>query len=386
MNAVLLDLSPAGLHRWTYETLIPAWIERAVDRDAGGYVEEFQPDGSPVVAPDRSALATARLAYTFAHAGRLSGSEAALEAARHGFSLLLRTQEMNGFVPKRFRPDGRASVPRRDLYDLAFVLFASAHYHAATGEKAALQLADATMDLIERELTHPAGGYAEDDLGILPRRQNPHMHLLEAFHALADVTGGQRWLDAADRIVRLSAERFIDGNGTLGEFFDEQWQPVDGAPGRLREPGHQFEWVWLLHHHHRLTGWAKAVELAEGLYRFGLSRGIDSQPGHPPLVLDGIEVGGAVVQPTKLLWPQTEFIKALGARLEFLGDAEAGALLTRHVELLFRHFVEVPTGRWHNQLGADGAPLPIALPSRVLYHLFLCLAETLRVVDGTEAR
>ncbi|MCU4178435.1 AGE family epimerase/isomerase [Bosea sp. BH3] len=375
----MLDLTPAGLRRWTDETLIPAWIERAVERKAGGYVEEFRTDGSAVPAPDRSALATARLAYTFAHAGRLSGSEAALYAARHGFSLLLKTHEINGFVPKRFRPDGSASVPRRDLYDLAFVLFASAHYHAATGEKAALQLADATMDLIERDLAHPAGGYAEDDLGALPRRQNPHMHLLEAFHALADVTGGERWIDAADRIVRLSAERFIDGNGTLGEFFDGAWQPVAGAPGRLREPGHQFEWVWLLHHHHRLTGWAKAVDLAEGLYRFGLSKGLDARPGHPPLVLDGIEVDGTVVQPTKLLWPQTEFIKALGARLEFLGDAEAGALLQRHVELLFGHFVDVPSGHWHNQLGPDGQPLPIALPSRVLYHLFLCLAETLRV-------
>jgi len=375
----MLDLTPAGLRRWTDETLIPAWIERAVEREAGGYVEEFRPDGSPVAAPDRSALATARLAYTFAHAARLSGSEAVLDAARHGFSLLLKTHEINGFVPKRFRPDGSASVARRDLYDLAFVLFASAHYHAATGEAAALKLADATMDLIERELAHPAGGYAEDDLGALPRRQNPHMHLLEAFHALADVTGGQRWHDAADGIVRLAAKHFIDADGTLGEFFDEAWQPVAGAPGRLREPGHQFEWVWLLHHHHRLTGWGKAVDLAEGLYRFGLSKGLDAQPGRPPLVLDGIEVDGAVVQPTKLLWPQTEFIKALGARVEFLEDAEAGALLQRHVELLFRHFIDVPSGRWHNQLGPDGQPLSIMLPSRVLYHLFLCLAETLRI-------
>lgn len=392
----MLDLSPAGLQRWTYETLIPAWIARAVDRKAGGFVEEFTAEGRPLAAPDRGALTTARLTYTFSHAARLSGSGPALEAARHGFALLLKTHQANGYVPKRFLPDGGASVPRRDLYDLAFVLFGCAHYHRATGDAAAIRLAGATMDLIESELSAPLGGYAEDDLGTLPRRQNPHMHLLEAFHALAEATGDQRWFDAADGIVQLAAERFIDANGALGEFFTPDWQPVAGDAGRLREPGHQFEWVWLLHHHHRLTGWDKARALADGLYRFGLTQGLDRDPGCPPLVLDGVDPNGAVVALTKLLWPQTEFIKALGARFEFAGDEDAGARLPQHIELMFRHFVDARTGLWHNQLDHAGQPLPVSLPSRVLYHLFLCLAETLRIMpppavspesdDGTGAR
>lgn len=393
----MLDLSPAGLQRWTHGTLIPAWIERAVDRKVGGFVEEFTPDGRQVTAPDRSALTTARLTYTFSHAARLSGSQAALEAAQYGFSLLLKAQEANGYVPKRFLPSGAASVPRRDLYDLAFVLFGCAHYHRTTGDTAAIRLAGATMDLIETELSAPLGGYAEDDLGTLPRRQNPHMHLLEAFHALAEATGDQRWIDAADRIVRLAAEHFIDARGTLGEFFTPDWQPVAGDAGRLREPGHQFEWVWLLHHHHRLTGWDKARSLADGLYSFGLVHGLDRARGLPALVLDGVDPEGAVVASTKLLWPQTEFIKALGARFEFAGDKDAGSRLPQHLDLMFRHFVDARTGLWHNQLDRAGGPLPVSLPSRVLYHLFLSLAETLRIMpppsatspevsDGTGAR
>ncbi|CAM5768458.1 AGE family epimerase/isomerase [Bosea minatitlanensis] len=373
------DLSPSGLQRWTHGTLIPAWIERAHARE-GGYVEEFAADGRPLAAPDRSALTTARLAYTFSHAARLSGDAAALEAARRGFDLLLKAQAANGHVPKRFLPDGAASVLRRDLYDLAFVLFACAHYHRATGEAAAIRLAEATMDGIETGLAAPFGGYAEDDRGTLPRRQNPHMHLLEAFHALAEATGSQRWFDAADRIVRLAAERFIDAGGTLGEFFDMNWQPVAGAAGRLREPGHQFEWVWLLHHHQRLTGWEPARRLADGLHRFGLAQGLDRDPGCPPLVLDGVETDGTPVAATKLLWPQTEFVKALGARFEFAGEAEAADRLTHHLGLIFAHFIDARTGLWRNQLDRAGAPLPVALPARVLYHLFLCLAETLRVL------
>ena len=47
---------------------------------------------------------------------------------------------------------------------------------------------------------------------------------------------------------------------------------------------------------------------------------------------------------------------------------------------MFRHFVDARTGIWHNQLDRAGVPLPVSLPSRVLYHLFLCLAETLRLM------
>lgn len=380
------ELSPAGLRRWTFGTLIPAWIDRAVERERGGFVEEFTPEGGPAAAPDRSALTTARLTYTFSHAARLGGDAAALAAARHGFNLLLKAQATNGYVPKRFLTDGSASVPRRDLYDLAFVLFACAHYHRTTGEAAAIRLAEATMDLIESELAAPLGGYAEDDLGTLPRRQNPHMHLLEAVHALAETSGNQRWLDAAERIVGLALARFIDAQGTLAEFFDAGWRPVAGAAGRLREPGHQFEWVWLLHHHHRLAGREEARMAAEGLHRFGLAHGIDRAPGRPPLVLDGVDPGGAVVAATKLLWPQTEFVKALAARCEFAGDAAAAERLSRHLGLIFRHFVDASTGLWHNQLDPTGRPLPVPLPSRVLYHLFLCLAEVLRVLPPEPGR
>ena len=40
---------------------------------------------------------------------------------------------------------------------------------------------------------------------------------------------------------------FIDAhNGALHEFFDADWNPAPGIEGRIVEPGHQFEWAWLL--------------------------------------------------------------------------------------------------------------------------------------------
>src|SRR2546430_13023820 len=44
----------------------------------------------------------------------------------------------------------------------------------------------------------------------LPRRQNPHMHLLEALLALHVATGEKNWLRRAGALVDLFKRRFAD--------------------------------------------------------------------------------------------------------------------------------------------------------------------------------
>ena len=96
-----------------------------------------------------------------------------------------------------------------------------------------------------------------------PRRQNPHMHLLEALLALG-------WRAEADALVRLFHERFYDEkSGSLAELFDERWQPLATPEGRIVEPGHNFEWVWLLH----------GRSAAPGLFDFAYRHGVDADGG-----------------------------------------------------------------------------------------------------------
>jgi mannose/cellobiose epimerase-like protein (N-acyl-D-glucosamine 2-epimerase family) len=150
----------------------------------------------------------------------------------------------------------------------------------------------------------------------------------------------------------------------------------------LREPGHHFEWAWLLLHHWRLTGDDLARRIAEQLYIFAKTYGIDDGSSGPRAVFDGIDQNGQVVASTKLLWPQTEALKAFVARAELLGDADAARRIRSHSDMIFTHFVDPDTGLWFNQLSRGGAPLKAALPTRVLYHLVLALAELDRVAGS----
>jgi mannose/cellobiose epimerase-like protein (N-acyl-D-glucosamine 2-epimerase family) len=371
----MVGVSAKELSGWLTGGLLPAWIGRAFDPARPGYAEWVRPDGSIIEADRRTTLVTARTLYVFSHA-HILGVPGALEAARHGLSFLLNAcRRSDGRFSHACTAQGEVIDGKSDFYDLAFVVFALAWYARATGETGPLEQAEAVMRFIETELASPAGGFLEDTLGTLPRRQNPHMHLLEACHAMAESSGDKRWLERAEGTVRLMQQRFA-ADGTLGEFFDNGWKPFAGEKGRIREPGHHYEWTWLLYHHERLTGSGAARASARQLFAFGERFG-GGAAGRP--VINEVDPEGAVLNGAALLWPQTEYLKALAARVEFENDTEAAAQLDGHLRLIFERFVDAGTGLWTNQLDAEGRKVVEPVPVRVLYHLVLALADVCRV-------
>ncbi len=384
---------PGTLRPWLLGHVCPFWLARIHD-PAGGFFEQLDRDGAPGRQPQRTCLVQARLVYVFSHAYVLSGEDSFRRAAEHGFAFLLRAfRAADGGWIRAASTDGAALDETRDLYDHAFVLFALAWLHRATRDASAIQFADATWEVMQRQLTDRRYGgfqeqYAPDQTDLkLPRRQNPHMHLLEAVLALHATTAEKNWLRRAAALVDLFKARFIDpATGALIEFFGPDWMPAPGAEGRLREPGHQFEWVWLLFEFHRATRDGTTIPYAERLFAFGSTFGVERADALPGAVFDGVDADGALVAATKLLWPQTEFIKACVARAEWRDDAAALPAIRAQLALIANHFMRPDGAVWHNQLARDGTPLATVTPARVLYHLFLAVAEVDRLFAATARR
>ena len=374
---------PATLRPWLIDHVCRYWLARVHD-PAGGFFENLDAVGSAVANQRRSTLVQARLTYVFSHAYLLSHDPAYREAARHGLAFLMRAARApDGGWFRAVSVDGATLDNTRDAYDHAFVLFALAWYFRATQDASAMQLADATWQFMQQRLADPRhGGFFEEFAPgraemKLPRRQNPHMHLLEALLALHAATGEKNWLRRAGALIDLFKRRFTDPDtGALIEFFAQGWSPAPGEEGRLREPGHQFEWVWLLHEYYRATRDESVARHAERLFAFGTAHGID-QGG---LVFDGVDASGALVAGTKLLWPQTEYIKACVARAEWRNDEAARGAIHAHLALIAKQFMRADGANWHNQLARDGSPIAAVTPARVLYHLFLSVAEAERVL------
>jgi mannose-6-phosphate isomerase len=193
------------------------------------------------------------------------------------------------------------------------------------------------------------------------------MHLLESALAWEAAGGGAVWRALADEIVALALARFIDPEGGfLREFFREDWSPAAGDDGRWVEPGHQFEWAWLL------ARWGTArddpqMAAARRLYENGL-RGVDRGRG---VAIDVLWDDLAPRERRARLWPQTEHLKAalvLGEEAEALAAAKALAL-----------YLDAPVvGTWRDKLNADGSFADEPAPASSLYHIAGAIFELSR--------
>jgi mannose/cellobiose epimerase-like protein (N-acyl-D-glucosamine 2-epimerase family) len=378
--------NPATLRPWLLDHVCRYWLARIHD-PAGGFFENLDAVGSPIANQRRATLAQARLTYVFSHGYLLSGDATFRQAAAHGIAFLVRAARApDGGWFRAASVDGATLDNTRDTYDHAFVLLALAWYFRATDDASAIQLADATWQSMKVRLADAEhGGFFEEFAPgrahmKLPRRQNPHMHLLEALLALHVATKEKNWLRRAGALVDLFKRRFVDAQtGALIEFFAADWSQAAGDQGTLREPGHQFEWVWLLLEFFRHTQDDSIKPYAERLFAFGEKFGIERSDGLAGAVFDGVDAGGALIAGTKLLWPQTEFIKACVARAEFIGDGAARGAIHAHLGLIARSFMRPDGANWHNQLARDGTPIAAPTPARVLYHLFMAVAEVDRL-------
>ena len=357
--ASVLSMRAAGFQRWLFDHALPLWWEVGADHQAGGFHERLDQTGRPIPEPRRIRV-QARQVFVYAEAGRLGWAGPWEAAIRHGLDSLERFyRRPDGLYRTSVAPDGRVHDDSVDLYDQAFVLLALAHAHARLGEPDGLKAqAEGLLERLVAGLAHPLGGFEEASPRRLPLRSNPHMHLLEAL--LAWVSGGANGLfrERATDIVHLACTRLIDPvTGSIGEYYQGDWAPVAGQDGHLREPGHQFEWAFLLREARDCLGYDSG-NLAERLAAFGESRGI----GANRAAVFSIDDGGAVIDATARLWAQTERL-----RTSLVFDAAPAALEAADV---IGRFLDTPVpGLWLDRMMPDGTLVPAPAPASTLYHL-----------------
>lgn len=369
------DSKPSTVRSWLFETALPLWADKGVDWERGGVHEALAFDGSPAPYAFKRLRVLARQIYCFSHA-KLMGWGGADKVLRHCFATLTTTGwHANGGWIHQFNPDGTVRDETRDTYDHCFVMFGLAWLYRATGWPEARKWADATLAYMDRHLAdHANGGYYETDGRNLPRRANPHMHFFEAMMAWYEATGEEIFLDRAQAMVMLFHRHFFDNaTGTLSEFFKADWTISRETAEQTRiEPGHHYEWAWLISRYldHRDTPRVgpKARQLFATAATFG---------HHPATgaAADGLQPDGSAVEPHARLWPQTEALKAALA-FEKRGLGSAAALRRRMFDVLFAYYLNGPIpGGWYDAIDDEGHVTAPDMPTSSFYHVFCALAE-----------
>lgn len=374
------------VRRWMFDAALPFWSTVGVDGPGLGFVEHLTLDGRPANPPYKRMRVQARQVYVFSHA-HLMGVPGALDAAENGWRFMLaHGRKSDGGWVRRMGRQGGVVDPTPDFYDYAFVLFAQAWWARASGERAPIELALETLDALDRDLSRADGrGWrsAADDDPAGEAIQNPHMHLFEALVALYETSREPVFRDRALSVGRLFETTFFDpATGTLAEYYDKDWRRAPGQRGRIVEPGHQFEWAWLLHHASTQLG-ADFRVAARGLFDFAECRGVDPETG---MTWDEVLDDGTPLSRGTRSWPQTEAIKAHMARFEFDGALDEARVARIVSNTLDRFLAVEPRGTWIDWFDADGRPKVDKIPASTLYHVFLAFAELLRLEPAIRAR
>ena len=368
---------------WLFDAALPFWLEHGADRDHGGWFDKLGQDGSAMPGPKRLRV-QARQIFVYAEAGRLGWTGDWESGVRLGLDFMLaHYRRDDGFFRASVDVRGVPVSDTVDIYDQAFVIFALAAAYGVLDRPDALRIeAHTLLANLHARLSHPDAGLEEAATRVLPLRSNPHMHLLEAMLAWIDLGHEGLFATTARAIVDLARTRMIDpATGAIGEFYDGDWQ-FEAANGHIREPGHQFEWAYLLDACMvRLGGDHRAAvrKLADFGNRFGVRDG---------RVIFAVDARGKVIDGRARLWATTERLRTMivlgTAKDGPLTAAQQGAALAAAAQSadVLGAFMAVPVaGLWSDWIDDRGAPVIEPVPASSLYHIVTGLVPLIECGD-----
>lgn len=368
------------LREWLVSYSLPLWAAHGVDRQQGGFFEKLSRSLIPSNDHRRARL-VARQMYFFATGATLGWKGPSKSLVNHGYSYLLsHLVTPEGKVRATCTPEGEVIDARQHLYDVAFVLSALAKAVIHTdNDPGAEEVARRVVNNLSLHYSNPRGGYFDE---VTPGEQcaNPHMHLFEAFLAWAVLKRPDQgfWMERAQECAELAlSTMIIDASGSIPEFFDANWNPLTKNGILPIEPGHQFEWSWLLALWSDLTGSTEAASAAEHLCLMAETYGVDHNRN---AVFQCIDQFMKPVDLTSRLWQQTERLKAWHAQSLASGSAISHQNREKASLGLNQFLTGLTPGLWFDTMDASGTFVDEYVKASSGYHL-ACAAETISCAD-----
>lgn len=355
--------------------VLPYWYDTCLDHERGGYLLADHASAS-LVAVEKQLVAQTRMIWAFSHAhrkGLRSHRRNYLEAARQGYEFVSSQMKdtKNGGYFWTVDLEGKPINSYKIIYGHAFVLYGFVEYYRASGEDQALAEAMALFELLEARVKDDTyGGWIEhftadwtsvlhpSDQAVVEvagyKSANTHLHLMEAFSELYDVTRDPRVRVALEESLTINREYFYPREASAACFHRKRdWGVVEDGASQGLSYGHNVEFAWLMVRAQRFLGenldWPHFYAHLDHGLEFGFDflqggmydRGFDTDPAH---------------RRNKVWWVQAEILAALSDALA-MGPRQAdryGLALSRLLGFLQDRQVDDRDGIWLWEIGDDG--------------------------------
>ena len=391
--------------------LIPFWATRAVERKYGGFQTNYDRDGNRTDVTEKSFLSQCRCVFTISHARRLGFNwPGAEEALRQGIAFIsehFHDKENDGYY-WIVEEDGSIKDDNKIIYGHSFLIYGLSEYALLTGDEAAKAEAVRVFDLLQDKVADGLyGGYLEhfdrnwnpkkarDDVGS-HKSLDVHMHLMEAFTTLYELTGKDEHRAGLEYIIDLIFDKMIHPDtGTGIAMFTQDWRPIanveldtvwgrdrfddDGKSPEITSYGHNIEFAWLYLLAQDILGIPrqKSLDRVVPIFEHTYERGVDWQ--HGGLYCEGHREGDAT-ETNKEFWQQAEgLIGFLDGYLLTGNHKYLDAFKNIH-DFVFEKVINWDQGEWYALTDREGNLIwdYMGTSWKVLYHTVRGTCLTIR--------
>ena len=408
--------------------LLEVWYPRTLDTLHGGFLSDFTFDWQPRGRQNKMIVTQARHVWTASQTATFLQDDRYRKIAAHGFHFLkekMWDETFGGFYMLRNREGNAVDYDYQDekrAYGNAFAIYALAAYYAASGDTAALGLAQKTFRWLEQHSYDPGHkGYfdqmardgsllrwdrattkAWDFSSIGWKDQNSSIHLLEAFTELYRVWPDSLLRQRLSEMLTLIRDRIITDKGYLTLYLKRDWTPVsfrDSSEAVRRANysfdhvsfGHDVETAFLMLEASQVLGIkndAQTLAVAKKVVDHVLANGWDEQNGgffdrgYYFADADSITIISAV----KTWWVQAEGLNALllMAKL-FPQEKKYRAAFIKEWEYIKKYLIDHEHGEWYEE-GLDQSPEQVHAPKardwKVNYHNSRALMHCIKMLKA----
>ncbi len=406
----------AKMERMLEEELTEKWYPRAIDKELGGFHQNFAKDWSKLPDENRFLVYQARMTWTAAAYAEFSEKHRKefQEYAKYGADYLHKTmqdQQPGGFH-FLLKPDGSidpAQGTEKHVYGTAFALFAE-----SLADPFRTDLLGNDFDWLERNAHDDVnGGYFEamsrsgrpimtweprassanrtDRLGVYYgyKSMNSHIHLLEALTSSPNVDGGRGvWSrQRLKEVFLIVRDKIAVEPGALNLYFTRDWKPVPAHDSF----GHDVETAYLLIEAGKTLGMAdeRTWKVARSLVDHALDWGWDDENGG--FYDKGDAFGGQAYDTKKVWWTQAEGLNALMLMHTEFGEVDDRywKAFLKQWSFIEKYMIDPVNGGWFEETTKEGKLIGDGRKAhqwKANYHTSRALMNVSRMLESLEVK
>ena len=243
------------------EQILSYWMLNTIDTASGGFIGQVDANNKPNPQAPKGSVLNSRILWTFSAAYNHSKNPPYLLLAKRAYEYLIDyiiDKEWGG-VYWTVDYKGNPLDTKKQLYALAFSLYAFSEYYKCAGDEKAKQWAIQLYHTSEeKSYDKIKGGYIDafsrdwktmDDSRLsakdlnAKKTMNTHLHILEAYTNLYRIWPADELKKSLEGLIGNFLDYIVDKETNhLVLFFDENWNRM---PGPISF-GHDIEAAWLL--------------------------------------------------------------------------------------------------------------------------------------------